>query len=134
MNDYHHTETVEAPAARLFDYLADVRNLPSYFSAMTSARPAEGDAVHVVAKVGDNTEESEAWFHADTDRQHLSWGSEGANDYHGDLDVAGNDSICTVTLTLHTEHGDKSEIEAGIKTSLASIKSLVESGEAPTST
>ena len=52
MGDYKHSQEVDAPAGRLFDYLCDVRNLPRYFSAMTSAEPAGGDAVRVVADLG----------------------------------------------------------------------------------
>ena len=63
----------------------------------------------------------------------MAWGSEGPNDYHGELDVTGDDTGSTVTLTLYTERGDGSQIDEGIKTSPASVKSLVESGEAPAS-
>ena len=51
MGDYEQSRDVDAPAQALFDYLADVRNMPRYFSSMTSAEPAEGEAVQVTAVV-----------------------------------------------------------------------------------
>lgn len=49
MGDYEQSRDVNAPAQVRFDYLADVRNMPRYFSAMTSAEPPECGAVHVTA-------------------------------------------------------------------------------------
>lgn len=131
MGDYQHTETVDAPAGRLFDYLADVRNLPRYFTAMTSAEPAEGDAVQVAATVHGTSREGEAWFRVDRDRQHLEWGAEGPSDYHGHLDVTGDGQTSLVTVSLHTERVDSGEIDQGIVQSLTTIKQLVETGPAP---
>lgn len=131
MGDYRHTQDVDAPAAQLFDYLADVGNLPKYFSAMTSATPAGDEAVRFVAEVEGDTQEGEAWFRVDRERQHLEWGSEGPNDYRGELDITGDDTSSTVSLSLHTEHAEGDRVEEGIASTLASVKSLVESGPAP---
>ena len=131
MGDYRQTQDVDAPAAQLFDYLADVSNLPNYFSAMTDATPAGDEAVRFVAEVDGHTQEGEAWFRVDRERQHLEWGSEGPNDYRGELDVTGDDTTSTVSLTLHTEHAEGDRVEGGIASTLASVKSLVESGPAP---
>lgn len=57
MGDYEQSRDVNAPAQALFDYLADVHNMPRYFSAMTSAEPAEGGAVHVTADVDGKEQE-----------------------------------------------------------------------------
>ena len=80
MGDYRHTQDVDAPAAQLFDYLADIGNLPNYFSAMTSATPAGDESVRFVAEVDGDTQEGEAWFRVDRERQFLAWGSEGTSD------------------------------------------------------
>jgi hypothetical protein len=72
MGDYEQSRDVNAPAQALFDYLADVRNMPSYFSSMTSAEPAEGEAVHVTAVVDGKEREGEAWFKIDRDHMHLT--------------------------------------------------------------
>ncbi|MDQ6849437.1 MAG: SRPBCC family protein [Actinomycetota bacterium] len=51
MSDHQHSADIDAPADKLFDYLSEIRNLPAYFSAMTSVEAADGDAVRVVANV-----------------------------------------------------------------------------------
>ena len=131
MGDYQHSVDVAAPAGQLFGYLSDVRNLPRYFSAMTSAEPAGDEAVHVAATTHGNTREGEAWFRVDQQRQHLEWGSEGPSDYHGRLDVSGDGATSSVTVFLHTERHDSGDVEQGIIDTLADVKRLVEAGPAP---
>lgn len=133
MGDYQHSQNVDAPAGELFDYLADVHNLPRYFSTMTSAERSEGDAVTVTvtANVHGNSEEGEAWFRVNRESQHLDWGAEGPSNYHGSLDVTGDQTSSTVSVSLHTERVDSGEIEQGIEETLSNIKRLVESGPAP---
>lgn len=131
MADHEMSIEVSAPAQQLFEYLADVRHLSDYFASMTSAEPAEGDAVHVVADVNGNRVEGEAWFRVERGQQHLEWGSEGENGYRGALDVTGESDASQVTVTLHTEHGEPAQIESGIRSTLDEVKRLVESGPAP---
>jgi uncharacterized membrane protein len=131
MGDYQHSVDVSAPAGQLFGYLSDVRNLPRYFTAMTSAEPADGEAVHVTAEVNGKTEEGEAWFRVDRERQHLEWGSEGPSGYHGHLDVTGEGGTSRVTVSVHTERHESGDIDQGVAETLAAVKSLVESGPAP---
>ena len=64
MGDYSGSTEVGAPAGQLFGYLSDIRNLPRYFTAMTSAEPAGQDAVRVAADLNGTTREGEAWFRA----------------------------------------------------------------------
>ena len=131
MGDYSGSADVGVPAGQLFDYLSDISNLPRYFTAMTSAEPAGQDEVHVVADVAGVTREAEAWFRVDRERQHLEWGSEGPDDYHGSLDVTGDERTSSVTVFLHTERHDSSDIDRGIADTLAEVKRLVEAGPAP---
>ena len=133
MGDYQRSQSVDAPAQQLFDYLADVRNLPHYFQSMVSAEPAEGEAVHVVADVQGSERAGEAWFRVDQEGLRLEWGSEGDGGYNGSLDVTGDDSRSTVELSLHTEEVDSDRIEQGISKTLENVKSLVEEGAAPQS-
>ncbi|HWG15867.1 MAG TPA: SRPBCC family protein [Streptosporangiaceae bacterium] len=55
MGDYQRSVEVDAPAGQLFGYLSDVRNLPRYFAAMTSAEPGGGQAVDVTAELNGTT-------------------------------------------------------------------------------
>lgn len=133
MDDYQRALDIDAPAQQLFDYLSDVRTLPKYFDSMTSAEPAEGEAVHVVANVNGTEREGEAWFRVNRERQHLEWGSEGDSNYHGSLDVSGDGETSTVTVSLHTERFDSGELDESLDGTLANIKTLVEAGPAPES-
>ena len=115
-----------------YAYLSDVTNLPHYFPQMTKAQPVgdgnEVETAAVVSKPGEpqRTEEGTAWFTADDASHKVSWGSEGDNDYHGELDFDGDgDDACTVRLSLHTEH-DFDGIEGAIDKTLAAIKERLE--------
>ena len=132
MPDYEQSTTVSAPAQALFDYLADVRHLPQYFEAMESAEPTEAGAVKVTALVHGVSRRGEAWFRVDREKQHLSWGSEGENNYRGRLDVtpSGEDGS-SVTVMLHTDRVATDEIDDGLRSTLDRIKELVEAGPGP---
>ena len=82
MGDYEHTATVSADPDELFRYLADVHNLPDYFSSMQEAEPTgehveDGDKVHVVADVEGKRREGDAWISVDDAARTLRWGCEG---------------------------------------------------------
>ena len=127
MGDYEQSTTVTTDPDALFSYLSDVSNLPDYFAAMKSAEPADGDAVHTVAEVDGTEREGEAWFTTDEDARTIRWGSEGANHYSGELAVQGSDGGSQVTVRLHTDHVDSSDIDAGLRETLDHIKRNVES-------
>jgi uncharacterized membrane protein len=129
MADYEADENVRVPAGVLFDYLAESGNLPRYFSHMTSAEPAEGDAVRVTAQLeGGREVEGEAWFRVDRENMTLAWGSEGPNRYHGHLTVTGvgDNSAVAVTVSTEHEHGAAEQIEQGVRDTVEAIKSQLE--------
>ena len=126
MGDYQARTELAAPARRVFDYLSEVGDLPDYFDRMTSARPGEGEAVKTTAKLPDGTEvEGEAWFRVDADSMALSWGSEGPNDYHGHLEVAGDDDRSVVTVTVSTMRAQTEQHQRGLDETVAKISRRV---------
>jgi uncharacterized membrane protein len=129
MADFNSTTTVDASPEDLFAFLSDVGNLPRYFARMKTAEPAGGNAVKTSAELPDGSHvEGEAWFEVDQEAQHLSWGSEGPSDYHGDLDVRPDEHGAVVEVHLHTtrvEPGDH-EVQQGLDATLDTIKTLVE--------
>ncbi|HVH23338.1 MAG TPA: SRPBCC family protein [Pseudonocardia sp.] len=131
MGDFEQTTTVSAEPDTLFRYLSDVNNLPSYFAAMKSAEPAEGQAVHTVAEVDGTEREGEAWFTAEEESRSIRWGAQGPNHYGGELQVTGAPGGSQVTVRLHTEHGDEEQIRDGLAETLAQIKRNVEAGADP---
>lgn len=116
MGSYRYTQSAALSAERVFDYLADVRNLPRYLPSMTAAEPEGGDQVHVEAKVDGRTEAGEAWMRVDRQHWRIEWGSEGPNDYHGELEISGHGPDgCTIELDLHTVRAEGPEIEEGVR-------------------
>lgn len=116
MGSYRYTESADLSAQRVFDYLADVRNLPRYLPSMTVAEPEGGDRVHVEAEVDGRTESGQAWMRVDREKWRIEWGSEGPNDYHGELEISDHGSDrCTITLELHTIRAEGPEIEQGVQ-------------------
>lgn len=127
MGDYQHSTAVSTSPSVLFDYLADVHTLPHYFEGMVAAEPAGPGAVTVVAQVEGQRREGEAWMELDEQARRMRWGSEGPNQYHGELEVREDDNgHATVTVSLHTERADGPAIRAGLEQTLANIKRLVE--------
>ncbi len=114
-----------------YAYLSDVQNLPSYFPRITEAKEKAGDEVETTAVIEPPGEDKQtvhgtAWFKHDDAAKAISWGSEGPNDYHGEIDVdADGDAASVVRFTLHTESGHPG-IEESIDETLATIKGRLE--------
>ncbi len=127
MADFHHTATVEASRDDLFDYLSRIENLPDYMARMTSVRHTRGDEITVSATMNGSETTGEAWLKIDADNRALHWGSEGPNDYHGELAVTGDAARSTVEVKIHTVRDvDPDTVEEGIAQTLDSIRTLVE--------
>lgn len=127
MAEYRSTTDVSAPADTVFDYLADVDNLPDYFAGMRSAEATGGEEVHTVAEgPHGETYEGEAWFRVDPDRRRLEWGSEGGSHYSGHLEVTPVDGGARVEVAISTEHAEGDEVQQGLDETVATIKEQVE--------
>jgi carbon monoxide dehydrogenase subunit G len=128
--DYEGTRLVKVDAESLFSFLAKVENLPRYFPRITSAHPTGDETVDVTAVIdpaGDDeqTVEGEAWFRVDEDRMQVEWGSEGPNDYRGDLEVTDEADGARVSLGLHTE-SDHPGVQENLEETLDKVVQLVE--------
>ena len=127
MPTYSRETPVAASASAAYAYLSEVGNLPEYFPMMTGAKATSGDEVETTAVIEPPGEEKHevhgtAWFKHDDAGQAISWGSEGPNDYHGEIDVdADGDGASTVRFTLHTE-SDHPGIEESIDETQATIQ------------
>ena len=129
MTDYERSQMVEAPAGALFEFVADVGNLPRYFERMPAAEPAGDEAVRVSAQVDGREREGEAWFRVDREARRVEWGSEGPNDYHGWLDVTdegGGRSTVAVHVSTERVEDRPDEINQGLDRTLGNVKRLVE--------
>jgi uncharacterized membrane protein len=126
MGDYQRSAKVKASSDALFNYLSDIRNLPKYFSHMTSAEKAGENEVHVTANIHGKETAGKAEFHVDKAAKKLRWSSEGPNDYHGELEVTGQGDTSEVAVKIHTTRKEGQEIEQGLQQTLDNIVKLVE--------
>ncbi len=133
MADYEGTRLVKVDAESLFAFLAKVENLPRYFPRITAAERTGDEAVDVTAVIdpedgdGERTVEGEAWFRVDHERLQIEWGSEGRNDYRGDLEVTDEGDDSRVSLGLHTE-SEHPAIQDSLDETLDRVVTLVEGG------
>jgi uncharacterized membrane protein len=126
MADYAARAHVAAPADQLFDYLSQVENLPDYFDRMTSVTDNQDGTITAAADLGDRVVEGEAWFEVDRDERALSWGSEGPNNYSGQLQVIESENGSVVEVTLHTERAGGEEIQEGLERTVDAVKRIME--------
>ncbi|MYS14620.1 SRPBCC family protein [Streptomyces sp. SID4982] len=133
MGNYDESITVAVPADRLFDYLADVENLPAYLPRLTSVEPEGGDRVTVTAHIdppGEPEQDvtSQAWVHVLEDGKSLEWGAPGPDDYHGRLHVTAGDEAGSSRLTveLHTDNVEGEHVSRGLEEALRGIKHAAE--------
>jgi len=130
---YSRETRVSVDEKAAYAYLSDVQNLPSYFPMITEAKETSGDEVETTAVIEPPGEEKHtvhgtAWFKHDDGAKKVTWGSEGPNDYHGEIDVdADGDGASTVRFTLHTESGHPG-VEESIDETLATIQRQLEQG------
>jgi carbon monoxide dehydrogenase subunit G len=135
--NYQGTRVVRADAKSLFAFLSRVENLPRYFPRITAAERTGDEEVDVTAVIeppgeDEQTVRSEAWFRVDGERQQIEWGSEGPNDYQGDLEVTEDGVDSRVSLSLHTE-SQHPGIQESLEETLDTIARLVEGNPAAAS-
>jgi Polyketide cyclase / dehydrase and lipid transport len=122
MGNYRFYESADLAADRVFDYLADVRNLPRYLPQLTRAEPAGGDKVRVEAQVDGRTESGEAWMRIDRERWRIEWGAEGPAEYAGKLVISDDGpERCTIELDLHTAGPDDPEVDDAVRRTVGDI-------------
>lgn len=132
MSTYSRETNVKADEQAAYAYLSDVQNLPKYFPMITAAEEKSGDEVETTAVIQPPGEERHtvhgtAWFKHDDAAKKITWGSEGPNDYHGEIDVdADGADDSTVRFTLHTESSHPG-IEEQIDATLSTIRQQLES-------
>ncbi len=125
MAHYSRERQIDSHPDLLYEFLAEVSNLPKYFTRMTEARLVGPEEVHTKAVLdmpgAPGEVEGTAWFRRDATNRSIEWGSEGENDYHGRLRVdAAYPTGSLVILDLYTEaaHGG---VDEGIDETLEAL-------------
>jgi uncharacterized membrane protein len=139
--EFEQSTTIAAPADNVFDFMADVSNLPKYLPTVRSAQPQEGERVRTQGQAGGHSYDSDGHFRIDRLSKRIEWGSDGENDYGGWMEVDGDREQCKVTVHIHyappaemaqkmaeqsPEGSFESAINEGIGKALESIKNICE--------
>lgn len=134
MNEYVDSVDIDVAPRRLFDYLADVSNLPRYMPRLKQAEPVGDGAVEVLAtpRLADGSlveVRGTAWTRVDAPGRTFSWGSVGGrNGYHGSFDIDARGEGSTLIVRITSGRADAESVRSGLRDVLASIKTLTESG------
>jgi uncharacterized protein YndB with AHSA1/START domain len=122
MATYRHSASADIPAERLFRFLSQPENLPRYIPEMTAAEPRGGDEMRVEAEVDGRHVAGKAWVHADEANRTLSWGTDGDDDYHGELSVTGAaPNRSEVSVVLHTTRHEGEEVQRELERTVAAL-------------
>ncbi|AKT50671.1 SRPBCC family protein [Arsenicicoccus sp. oral taxon 190] len=109
MSQYERRVQIPRPAQDVFDYVKDVEKLPEHFPQITSVEKLDGDTIRTTAHVetaeeGEKDVQGTAWFRVGSDGMTVERGSEGPNNYHGELDVDEDDAnASTLTVRIWTD-------------------------------
>lgn len=127
MTQYERSIEIRRSAQEVFEYVGDVQRLPEYFPQITSVEQLDDDRIRTTAHIEPPGQpardvEGEAWFRVRNAGQSLEWGSEGPNNYTGELDVDPKDSdSCTLTVRISTDNGDPDSVEDGLDKAVRGI-------------
>lgn len=107
MGDYTGRIEINRPAAEVFAFLSDIRNMPLYLPTVQQAGPQGLDHVAIEGDSHGHHYHSTGSFRADAEARRLTWDSDSRLDYRGELRISGEGDRCTVDLRLHLAPEDK---------------------------
>jgi len=140
MHEYHQSKKVQASADQVFDFVAEIKNLPQYLPTVHKASPQQGERIQVEGEAGGHHYKSDGYFRVDRQNRRLEWGSDGENNYSGSLEVTEADDRASevavniqfdpkpeLAKKLDEQGNDRHQvINDGINAALVSIKNLCE--------
>lgn len=135
MSEYERTIAIQAPPDRVFEFVADIRNMPRYMPTATRVK-AQGDSrVRVEGEAHGHHYVSDGWMRSDGSRRRLEWGAD-EGDYNGWLQVREDGPRSEVTIHLSMRRDQRradrrgslsdDEVMDGLMTSLQSIRNHLE--------
>ena len=139
MADTTQTIYIDESAGHVFDHLRDVSRMPHYLGFVEEAEPAEGDRVHIRARIpaeqsedeqpGDEASvEGEGWFRANEDTHRIEWGFDGPHHYTGSLHITGDDTGSELEVRISTDRADDETVRDEMGDVLTRLKARAESG------
>ncbi len=73
MGEDERSMAIHASPTAIYDFVADVRNLPKYLPTTQSAQSQGGERVRVQGEAQGHSYDSDGHFHADPAKRRLEW-------------------------------------------------------------
>lgn len=133
MAEYETSLPMNVPPDRVFDFVADVRNLPRYLPMVQYAEPQGANGgVRIQGKAqGGRAFDADGWLRLDRTEWRMEWGTN-EHSYRGWMEIEGAGDQCLVTLHLSfagspaTGAQQDLAIEQALDAGLASLRALLE--------
>ncbi|MBV8614590.1 MAG: SRPBCC family protein [Acetobacteraceae bacterium] len=133
--EYEESLTIRAPADRVFDFIADVSNLPKYLPTTKDAESQGGERVRVQGEAQGHKYNADGYLRADRAAKRLEWGADEGY-YSGRLELRANGEETTATVRVSFRghppgsggHGGPGpeQVREGLRKGLQSIRNQVE--------
>lgn len=126
--EFEASKYVNAKSDVVYDFVADISNMPKYMPTTKKAEKAGEDRVRVQGGGDGFQYDSDGYLRRNSSSNRLEWGADEGH-YNGWMDVSeqGEGANVTIHLTFKNQEGIPSEhVNEGLETALASIKNEVE--------
>lgn len=126
---HEETMTINASADAVFNFIADIGNLPKYVPTTKQAQSQGEDRVQVQGEAKGHQYSDDGYLRADRAQQRLEWGSDEGH-YSGSMQITPQgDNTCEVTVQLvfrekpgGSKGPSEADIHEGMRKSLESIQ------------
>jgi len=96
---------IERPAAEVFAFLSDSRNMPRYLPTVRKVVPRGPERVEVQGEAAGHAYQDEGWLKVDPGARRMRWGAGDGTDYQGALEVRDLAGRAELEVHLHLEPG-----------------------------
>ena len=135
MGEYEETLTMRAEAQSVFDFVADVGNLPKYLPTTKDAQSQGPERVRVQGEAQGHQYDSDGYLRPDAETKRLEWGADEGY-YSGWMQIRAEDEGSSVTVHISlrkkppgAEAGnapDPAQVQEGLRKGLESIRNHVD--------
>ena len=133
--EFEESLSMRAQADEVFNFVADVQNMPKYLPTTRNAQAQDGDHVRVQGEAKGHRYDSDGYLRSDPSARRLEWGADEGY-YAGWMQVRedGNGSAVTVHISMKGEPPGADQrgapapehVTEGIRKGLQSIRNHVE--------
>ncbi|GAB4457009.1 MAG: SRPBCC family protein [Armatimonadaceae bacterium] len=123
--------TIDAPAKSVFNFIADIRNLPKYLPTTEEAKKQGPERVHVQGEAHGHEYDADGYLRANQDEMRLEWGADEGY-YSGYMQLKPQNGNGQTDVTVHLTFKEKpsqggdapsdADIEEGMRKALESIQ------------